>query len=288
MQKTSALGVVAFNRPSVTNKLVAALSDQNIPFFLFLDGPKTSEDINAQKEIIRFCEGRALSIIKSKKNNGLRRNIEAACCHLSNISDTFIILEDDVTISNNFRDCIKHIEYQFHSEHKCASVALTTFPELIDERQNIFQTRIFLPWGFLTTSANWKEYYNKRNIFFEDENFDFNVNDDGVIRFLKKRMHIMDTKFTYRDDVWSIYWHYYWLHNGKYFGLLSKNICSNIGLKLTGVHEQIETGLYAEVSKFALSENFAAIIHDQNFTKLAEDNFTRHWIKSYLSVQEEN
>lgn len=277
--KNFLVGIVAYNRSDKTINLVNKVINQGYYPIVFIDGHKNQHTENEQYKIIEHIKSIPyVRYYHQEYNLGLRKNIFFACQNLSLQSNYFILLEDDIDFNSNSIMLIeKNLLYL--EREGVVSITAGTPPWFNYEDITLLAVDVFVPWAVVMSSKVWKEFYN--NINYLNNNFTDLNRYGSTGKFLLSELTDSNNSYSLRDDVWSIYWHAYWLLMNKKFGLLSKAIFTNNGLNDNGVHIQNKVGLESKLNftncdiQFSLNKN-------DSINQEAVNKFIRYWKNSYL------
>jgi hypothetical protein len=153
--------IIAFNRPELlakTLKNIQSLQGVSRVFFS-LDGPRNNEDqekINRCLSEIKLFSAQATQetkIIQRDENKGVKLNVINSIDWVFEHSNSAIIVEDDVIISQTFVDWIRYKNNPLPDD--CA--AICAFQES-NYGGHFYRSPFFRPWGWYTDKKNWEEF----------------------------------------------------------------------------------------------------------------------------------
>lgn len=282
MMKQLEIGIVGFKRVECLVNLVSFLNELSLLPHVYLDGADCDATAATQTKIVEKLSEFECVLYQNTKNLGLRQNIETACSDLSNKSEVFVLLEDDVKVGYNFLNIVNDISGVLSANNHLASASLCTLPDLVRKDGSLKQSEVFLPWGFVCLSKMWKQYLANRDALFLTPS---EHADDELWDFILSKIQKFGVDFEYRADIWSIYWHAYWLTLEHKFLIPPDCFCENIGIGMDGVHNQNFSGIYTPLCTSLESLNTSQGLCDTVFEREARHYFCMHWSKSYLGIK---
>lgn len=205
--------IFTYNRIQNLKKLILSLSKnpetKNSKIYIFLDGPKTQKDKLKTDEIYMYLKNikisRSLKIFYRKKNLGSAKNILQGINYVSDRETKFIVLEEDLVISNKFLYFCNEMLNLYKNKKKVWHINGWFFDNLKSKDKFFFSTHMSC-WGWATWSDRWKKFkkINKKQIYFNitkkfREEFDFLSAGScvGLLLNYKKRI-----------NTWAVYWYY--------------------------------------------------------------------------------
>lgn len=121
----------AYNRVDVLHRTVNALKKNNLAkdsdLFVYVDGPKNSEDNSKVKKVCKYVrtidEGfKSVSIKFDTKNKGLGASVIAGVSEILNVYGKAIIVEDDLYCTPNFLDFMNQGLNKYESDERIISI----------------------------------------------------------------------------------------------------------------------------------------------------------------------
>lgn len=171
-------------------------------YFFFVDGPRNKKDshcIEGVVDIIDKFNVQNKNIKISKTNRGLSKSILSGISEVSETFDSFIVLEDDLVLSEFFFSFMKGALKQFKDNEKIINISgFSNLPLTSVNSENYYLCRRSTSWGWASWSHKW------RKIDFNDENF------YSISCFLKLLLISPDLPFMLRNqkngviDSWAI------------------------------------------------------------------------------------
>lgn len=206
--------VFAYNRPEKLKKLLQSISDYNSIFKyikIYIDGAKNISDIRNVDECERIVEdftqlesGR--SYVRRKQNVGLKKNILLGLDQVSKEFEGFIVLEDDLILSQSFFQW--HYAYleAYKQDKKVWHLSAWNYMNMSNLTDSSGVVSPFMNcWGWSTWSDRWNFYKT-----------------DFVTKLSKRDIDIFENSGMYEQydlnrkgemSTWAIYWHIVILEN---------------------------------------------------------------------------
>ena len=225
------IGVFAYNRPSHLKRVLFSLNYLKIrDFTLFIDGPKNSID-KVNNKTINFIakemnkSGSRIIIKNHSLNSGLKKSIVTGCDYLSKKYDSFIVIEDDCVIYENFFRFMKNnLKKNIFLKNKLGAICGFQFNEIESKYNHLSSLKVshFIPWGWGTMSNVWLNFRNT----------------DEKKLFSPKYLN----KYSKNQDIWSKSFIDFNYTNNLNFLSPTINLVKNIGFDGTGInsHPSIE------------------------------------------------
>ena len=211
--KLAPLAFFAFNRPNHTRRALESISSndeaKDSELFVFIDGPKTSEDkklIEEVKEVVTerpWCK--RIEIFENQENLGCARqvvNVTTRCCKEFG---RVIILEDDNFLSPYFLRFLNTALEKYENEERIMDVSGYMYPVGLRSNSSSFM-RGSGNWGWGTWQRAWQHFESdgekllqmirRRNLEYE-LNFHNSINQ---LRLLKRQIKG-------EVDTWDIQWY---------------------------------------------------------------------------------
>lgn len=161
--------MISYNRPelvqlSVRNVALAhAAADHDI--FMFIDGPRTEDDVGKQDRINEIVESfqaslPKLKIIRREKNYGCRGNIVDAITQVISRYGKAIIIEDDILVSRTFLDYMDEALEFYKGSKQIWSINAYQHPNLRIPRDypyDVYLNPVNMCWGWGTWADRWAQ-----------------------------------------------------------------------------------------------------------------------------------
>lgn len=258
--------VFAYNRPvhlaQCIESLLANAESAESDLFIFIDGPKSSNDKASVEECVKFAEEisgfRCVKVITRKENLGLAKSIRSGIDEIFQSYKKVIIFEDDIFAAKTALKFLNLGLDNYLDFEKVASVQLFQYP-----LNNKFAAPVFLQgadcWGW----ATWKDRWEKVN--FDSKHLlsslapirkDFNLG--GSARYFEMLEELGNGTI----DSWAICWHASMYLENMVSLYPPIALCRNAGSDGTGTHA-------SNVDYFAVNLDDAA---EWDFPKSVEEN----------------
>ena len=252
--------VFAYNRPDKIKRCLDSLSEcdrkENTDLFMFLDGPRSDEDIEKIKDVESFleyysCRGgfHKSVIIKSKINKGLKKSIVEGVTKIINEYGKVIVLEDDLIVAPDFLAYMNDGLDFYEKKKDYGSVCANVYPinQLKKYKRDIFVTRKGDCWGWGTWADRWEgvdwlfsdgnQY--RRNLV---ERMRFESLESGLDKLLMRQI---DGK----GSSWAVIW-IYSLYKRKLLSVYPRiSRTANVGNDGSGEHGGTDNKYNVELSK---------------------------------------
>lgn len=255
----TSISIFGFNRPIHLENTLSTLSNLNVKnekIFIFVDGPRNSEDIPYVEETLIVAEkykqkfeaiDNEVEIVNSKKNIGLAKSIIRGINHVfeNTNSQRIIVLEDDCRPSKEFLTYMNNAfdyyeEYNKFSDQKVMHISGFGLPLNYYLKNNTHELNYLnsypCSWGWGTWKEFWIECKFNDSKYYEEilnnNHLKNQFNNDG-----SAFSEFLDLYRQGKVNSWLIQWYAYIFKNS---GLCSWKILSSIdnsGFDGTGNHK---------------------------------------------------
>ena len=251
----TAIAIFAWRRPqhlaAVLKSLSANKEIAELPVYIFLDGPRTTEDEpyceQCLQQALAFSSAYSKQIIRANINKGLFNSIIEGVSEVLLKHETIIVLEDDIVVSPYFLSYMLQGLSLYQDDNAVASIH-AYLPQI----NSPFPASFFLPgadcWGWATWREQWKcMRFDAHALAYEIRErklvhrFNLNQNYD-YLRMLDERSRGL-------NNSWAILWHASCFLAGKISLYPGRSLVSNIGLDGTGEHCISSAGLSTTASQ---------------------------------------
>lgn len=197
--------------------------------YVNVDGPKNNKAIKQQEKIRVLAEKYPFAKFDFKDvNNGLAKSILEGVDTISELYETFLILEDDIVLIKNFDTLL---DYWFNADlfEKYAAISLyspfsITWRNYLKNLQ-LIETFRFQCWGWVINRSNWREFRDnwcyKEYQHVSNQLYERDVGTDS----LERLNQVMNGK----RDLWACQFIAYF-HQKKKSIIPSNGYVKNIGL----------------------------------------------------------
>lgn len=207
------IAVFAYNRPTHFQKTLSALAANSLAsqsdVFVYLDGPKTENDVFANKQIQEICNGanefKSLTIVRRDRNFGLASSIISGVTELCESHGRVIVLEDDLVTAPFFLNYINDALDLYQNEEAVASIHGYVYP-IAGSLPETFFLRGADCWGWGTWKRAWDHFESKGSLLLNkikelqlEEEFNFG----GFAR----NTEMLEDQISGRNNSWAIRWH---------------------------------------------------------------------------------
>jgi len=132
---------------------------QNTMLYVFSDGPKNAEDFKMVKEVRNYILSisgfKEVKYFFSEANSGLAKSIISGVSQILNISDSVIVLEDDLIVSPDFLNYMNKALAFYSSNNKVFSISGFTMPIKGLATNDVYFTKRSSSWGWGTWKNRW-------------------------------------------------------------------------------------------------------------------------------------
>jgi len=244
------IAIFAFNRPGHLNNLFSSLMTNPEAIFsevyLFIDGPRNSEDKRAIAETKAVGESFAkflnLTIIQKERNVGLSESILGGIDTVLLNHDQVIILEDDLELSPNFLHFVNTGLELHRDDFRVASIQGFSIIELKSTESSYF-LRGADCWGWATWANRWKYLVRDPNILLEQLRIK-NLTKDFDLNGAYPYTNMLERNCNKALDSWAIRWHASMFLENRVSLYPGKTLVKNMGRDGSGTHggsqEEIE------------------------------------------------
>jgi hypothetical protein len=205
--------IFTYNRLSHLKKLLISLAKnpecKKSKAYIFIDGPKDNKDkINTDK-IFNYMNNidlfRSKQIIYRSNNLGTARSIIKGINYVSNKEKKFIVLEEDLIVSNQFLYFCNNLLKLYKNEKNVWHINCWVFDNLKFDDAFFFSTHMSC-WGWATWSDRWKNFKKIEKKFFY---IDVKKNFKKKFDYLNSGSYLgLLLNFKRKTNTWAVYWYY--------------------------------------------------------------------------------
>jgi hypothetical protein len=205
-----ALCIFAYNRPEELQKTLKNLerckSLDCVDIHLFSDGPKQNNSVDFERvaAVRRVIKKNNLNIhtkILKDENDGLRKSIIFGINEITKSYDAFIVLEDDIIISQNTILYAINMLNKFEDDEIVFHINFWNHPSI--NRNSAYLSQYMHCWGW----ASWSKYWS--DIDFDKGKFEkLGIHDRFRITKYLSTLHLSHLYANYIGirDTWAIFW----------------------------------------------------------------------------------
>lgn len=262
-----AIVLFTYNRPMHLNKTLKSLnnnfSSSKFDLFVFCDGPKTKKDLKKiiliKKILSKKYKFKKIKVTYRSKNLGLAKSIILGVTEILNITNSVIVVEDDLIFNKNFLNYMqKGINY-FYNNKNVGSISGYSYTDKfpINYKSEIYFSMRHASWGWATWKSVWKKikwnnYFIERNIYKKNFKKEFNLAGDDMY-------HMLNEQFKGHIDTWDIVFNLNCHLLGKYCVCPKYSLVRNIGLDGTGTHCKKDDKVF---DNFIQNKNYFPLINN--------------------------
>lgn len=234
------IAIFAYNRVDHLKRLIEslkcnALSKDSI-LYIFCDGPKVNNDLSVQKvrSYVRSIEGfKNIITVYSNENKGLAKSIISGINHVFQKHKTIIVLEDDLSVSEDFLEYMNYTLKFFRDNSNIGSIHGYVYP--IENLPDYFFLKGADCWGWATWKEKWGFFEENGNLLLSSiealqlkDSFDYN----GAYPFYR----MLQNQVKGKNNSWAIRWHASCYLNNLLTLYPGKSFISNHGFDESGTH----------------------------------------------------
>lgn len=236
--------IFTYNRIKNLKKLTYSLSknpeSKNSKVYIFIDGPKNQKEKVITDRIYSYLKNlnffRSVKIFYRKKNLGSAKNIMDGINYVSNRESKFIVLEEDLVVSNEFLYFCNKMLKSYKNYKKIWHINGWVFDNMISDDKFFFSTHMSC-WGWASWSDRWKKFKKiKKDVAYYNiskkskDKFDF-LNTGSFLGLL--------LNYKKKINTWAVYW-YYNIFKSKGITITPyKTLVINSGFKLNSENTKI-------------------------------------------------
>lgn len=284
--KLAPIALFSYNRPEhlqiTLNHLL--LNDLCIDseITIFCDGPKNKSDLHKVKkvhEIAHKVSGfKKKNIVTSEFNKGLANSIITGVSSILQSSNSIIVLEDDIVVSNNFLNYMNSNLINYEFDEQVASIHGYCYP--INNLPDFYFLQGADCWGWATWKRAWNLIQLDGNLLLhklKGKEFKFNLL--GSYNYTK----MLRNQVLGINNSWAIRWHASMFVLNKLTLYPGKSLVKNIGNDGSGTNFQsIDSSFDTEFNKKSLNFNKIKVKESKKAYYLYVFFFYKRLIKKIL------
>lgn len=267
MDSIAPIILFAFNRPEHTRKTLCALKENYLAdqseLFIYIDGPKSSVQINAIDEVKtiaredKWCG--TVTVVESDVNNGLATSVLNGVTEIINKYGKVIVIEDDLVSDKWFLKFMNDALNVYEKEESVVCASGYIYPV----KGNLPET-FFLKgadcWGWATWKRGW-EILERDGSKLLKELEDKKLTSDFDFKDSYPYVQMLKDQISKRNNSWAILWYASAYLKNKYCLYPGHSLIHNIGVDGSGTHSgtttKFDVGLLdkeVKVEKIAVKE----------------------------------
>jgi hypothetical protein len=240
----SPIVIFTYNRPDhlirCINSLKKNLLFKKTKFFIFQDGLKIPDHkISIKYESFFKKLPKNFTVIKRKKNYGLKKNIITGISYIFSKFKTIIVCEDDLIFHKYFIHFMNSKLRMYQANKNISSIS--GFSYVLEKQLQFFPDEYLLKltssWGWATWKRYWRKFLNsdlslqKKNLFGNKKlqySFDYDDSQSHTLWLKKNSLNKISS--------WNIEWEFFNFVNKYYTLYPKKTLVENRGFDGTGTH----------------------------------------------------
>ncbi len=243
----NAIIIFSYNRPNHLLKLLNSLKknsfQNNQKIYFFCDGPKNKGDLIKIKKIKSIIHNSDLKIVKKiyrKKNIGLSQNIIKGISSVLKISNSCIVIEDDLILNSSTIKYMNKMLEVFKNDNKIGSISaysyLHNFKDFKNKKFYITKRHCSWCWG------TWSRVWNKLN--WDKINYDQHFSSNEEVKKFSNGGNDLNLLLWGQHkgliDSWAIRFNYF-SYKYKYLSIHPRySMVLNDGQDMSGTHEKFK------------------------------------------------
>lgn len=239
------VALFVYNRPDHTARTIDALGQNDLAaeteLFIFADGVKPNssrEDVmkvGQVQELIQSVRGfKKVNCFIAPENNGLARSVTNGISKVLDVSDTVIVLEDDLIVSKEFlKFCNQGLDKYRHDE-RVAGVSGYMYPVAVDTNESFFLPVISC-WGWATWKRAWKLYENDSSMLLKKVESSGQVN-RFELNASYPYMQMLRSQASGKISSWAINWYASLFLQSRLMLYPPSTLVYNSGMDGSGTH----------------------------------------------------
>ncbi len=252
--KSTVVCIFAYNRIGGLKNLIKDIKKNKnfklYEYYFFIDYPKQKINLSKNLKIIKIIEDfknfAKIKIVKRKKNFGLNKNILDGINSIKKKYKKFIILEDDLRISNFYLYYMQSLLDKYENHDKIYTITGYNYPK------KIFKLNLNKFSNYLSKRPNswawgsWSKKWSK--VSFEDKVFREIYSNKSKMKIISK--YGEDLKYILRDTLnnkinsWAIKWTVYHILNNKFCIYPVKSLVNEEGFKYSPTNNFFKTSKF--------------------------------------------
>ncbi len=253
------VSVFAFNRPTHFQNTLAALSENALAdksdVFVFLDGPKTENDLIANKKIQEICncanKFNSLTLVRRDRNFGLASSIISGVTELCESHGRVIVLEDDLVTSPYFLTYMNDALDLYQNEEVVASIHGYVYPVKAALPDSFFMRGADC-WGWATWKRAW-DHFEPEGSLLLNKIKELQLGDEFNFGGSCGNLRMLEDQIAGRNNSWAIRWHASAFVKNMLTLYPGKSLVTNIGNDGSGTHCQSSEQYTSEISNIPIS-----------------------------------
>jgi len=205
--------IFAYNRLKHLKELLKSLAKNHeckkSKVYIFVDGPKDNDDKIKTDMVFNYINNidifQSKQIFYSSRNLGTARSVIKGIDIVSNKEKKFIVLEEDLIVSNQFLYFCNNLLKLYKNEKNVWHINGWVFDNIKANDEFFFSTHMSC-WGWATWSDRWKNFkrIDKKKSFLDvKKNFKYKFDYLNLGSYLGLLLN-----FKRKANTWAVYWYY--------------------------------------------------------------------------------
>jgi hypothetical protein len=283
-----------YNRPHHFKRCIESLKKNklflNTNFFIFQDKLKeTNIDINAKYESIIKNLPKNFTLIKRKKNFGLKKNIIKGVSLILKKFKKVIVCEDDLIFHKDFIFFMNDNLTKYEKIKKISSVS--GFSPILKKQKKLFSNNFLLSltssWGWGTWRSHWDQFINinlqhEKKFFFKDKILQYKFDYEGAqshTLWLKKNQKKLISS-------WNIEWEFFNFINDYLTFYPKITLVENKGFDSSGAHCKFDYYNFQKINNnYQYSKNIPLLsdfFENEQHRKIIASNINEGFLKKNI------
>lgn len=252
------IALFAYRRPEHLARCLASLAAnpeaRQTALVIYCDGPKSAADaklVATTRDVARAAEGfTSVRVIASDVNRGLAASVISGVSEVLEWSDSVIVVEDDLVVSEDFLAYMNQGLELYRDEPKVVSIH-GFLPRVREALPQSFFLRGADCWGWATWRRGWNTFNPDGSDLLrqlrsanEVDAFDFH----GAYPYLE----MLERQVRGEVDSWAIRWYASAFLAGQFTLHPGASLVTNIGMEGSGTHAGQHQGLNSTTHRLSL------------------------------------
>ncbi len=277
------VAVFGYRRPDHLERVLRSLSNNLLAsetqVYIFLDGPRETDNLESLLEVRKVAEGeygfRSTQIISRESNLGLAKSIRSGVEFVLNLHNEIIVVEDDLVVGTGFLKFMNESLNFYLSCKKVASIHGYQYP-----LSEPLQTPVFLRgadcWGWGTWKDRWESVsFNTSELI--KEFLDRGLVDDFNLSGNMPYFEMLNKLERGEIDSWAICWHASMFLHDSLTLFPPRSLVQNEGNDGSGIHSGTNLIFATNLSDEVNWDLPTLIEEDARFRKLMGGFYGSHF-----------
>lgn len=247
----SPIAIICFNRPNHLIKTLNALMKNpeaaNSEVYFFIDKFIDQKDKELNQITLEVCKRdwnfKKIHIIPNLHNKGLKLQIIDAATHMAKNHKNFILLEDDIVVSNKFLNYMNS-SISLYEKSNIFHINGYNYNNFINNPSKAYISPLIFPWGWATWSDKWLSFVESQD-FDKDKITNSTKKQKNRFNFygLMNNYYQIDDNLSGKISTWFIFWYQHIILKDGFSLTPGKSHTLNIGFDGTGTNSGNKNGI---------------------------------------------